>query len=71
MVQQMYKDKLEEATYFGIKKDGMSRQKQKILTATITTNDGTYRPLGYTEVARETEKQIMETEKNKLETIRK
>ncbi|XP_070174277.1 uncharacterized protein [Littorina saxatilis] len=69
LMQVMYKEKIEESSNFGIKKDGTSRDKKKIITSSITLDSGEELPLGYNFVAKETGETIADYVKGRLNEI--
>lgn len=66
---EMYADRLKDCKNFGIKKDGTSRDKKKIVTSSVTLDDGTELPLGYHFVAKETGETVAEVIKDNLQDI--
>lgn len=69
LAKRYYATLLLEKTNFGIKKDGTSRQKVKILDTSITLPCGEVLPQGFKMVARETAEAITETTKKQISEI--
>ena len=65
----MYKEKTEQSTNVGPKKDGTKKQGTKLMTSAITLNTGEDLHLGFQLVARETGASISESIKDQLKEL--